>query len=114
MNFSIECCCSRSNRKQHEMSAIKKEEIQSERCLSNTYELVMTPCEVTDDMPETPKPSTGSSNNLPPKRNIYVNFFEDSNTPTTPKTPDVNENMINVPITKGCSVYVNYQHFDFT
>jgi hypothetical protein len=48
------------------------------------------------------------------KRNIYVNFFEDSNTPTTPRTPDVNENVINVPITKGSNIYVNYQHFDFT
>ena len=64
-------------------------------------------------MPETPK-NLLQVDLYEKKRNIYVNFFEDSNTPTTPRTPDVNENMINVPITKGSNIYVNYKHFDFT
>jgi hypothetical protein len=113
MNFAIECCCSRKSTKQHKMKPIKKEEIYAEQCLSDIYELVLTPCETNVDMPETPK-NLLQVDLQEKKRNIYVNFFEDSNTPTTPRTPDVNENVINVPITKGSNIYVNYQHFDFT
>jgi hypothetical protein len=34
--------------------------------------------------------------------------------PLTPKTPDVNENMINLSIPTGSYLYVNYQKYNFT
>ena len=118
MNFAIDCCCSRkTNKTNHEMSELrKKENLQINKNLSDIYELVMTPCET---IPDT------SSNIIKiqqsrKKLDVYVNFFEDMDSsleisgPLTPKTPDINENMINVSIPKGSYLYVNYQKYNFT
>ncbi len=115
MNFAIDCCCSRKpNKSDHEMSERRKQEIiQFNNNLSDIHELVMTPCENVQDMPET------FSNNieLPDTRKkvgVYLNFFEDDETPRTPRTPDINKNTINLSIPKGCEIYVNYEKYNFT
>ncbi len=112
MDFAIKCCCSRKT-KRYEMSELKKHE-QSENRLSDIYELVMTPCDNTQDLPETPVEALGTPSTK--KTCIYLNFFEEPNTPTslTPRTPDVNENMINLVIPRGSNLYVNYEKFNFT
>jgi hypothetical protein len=112
MNFAIDCCCSRkTNKATREMSELRKEDnLKVNKNLSDIYELVMTPCETISDT---------SSNIIKiqqPRKNldVYVNFFEDMDGPLTPKTPDVNENMINLSIPKGSYLYVNYQKYNFT
>lgn len=111
MNFSIDCCCNRKIKKNHEMSNVKKEdEIIFSNNLSDIYELVMTPCDNSPEMPETAYPML----TLPPvvpsskRKNVYINFFED-NTPDTPRTPDANSNTFHVMIPKGSDLYVNYE-----
>ena len=112
MDFAIKCCCSRKT-KRYEMSDLKKNEYSnvSENRLSDIYELVMTPCDNTQDLPETPVEMLGTTSTK--KTGIYVNFFEEPNTPTS-LTPDVNENMINLVIPRGSELYVNYEKFNFT
>ena len=112
MNFAIDCCCSRKiNKSTHEMSELQKEEQNRiNKNLSNIYELVMTPCE---NMPDTFSISQ-SLPNTRKKLDVYVNFFEDIDSPLTPKTPDINENLINLSIPKGSDLYVNYQKYNFT
>lgn len=105
MNFSIDCCCNRKIKKNHEMSNLKKEDsIIFADNLSDIYELVMTPCNNSLEMPET------SVSSVPPphRKNVYVNFFED-NSPNTPRTPDANSNTFHVMIPKGSDLYVNYE-----
>ena len=108
MNFSIDCCCNRKVKKNHEMSNLKKEDsIIFANNLSDIYELVMTPCDNSPEMPET------TENNVsvqPPtkRKNVYINFFED-NSPVTPRTPDANSNTLHVMIPKGSDLYVNYE-----
>ncbi len=111
----MNCCCVRKTKTQCEMLNIRKESPVNNYDLSDIYELVLTPCETSSDMPET------IHNNIPttPKRkNIYVNFFEDDEclTPklSTPKTPDANENTIHVKIPRGSEIYVNYEKHNFT
>ena len=107
MNFAIDCCCNRKTKKNHEMSNLKKEEsIIFANNLSDIYELVMTPCDNSPEMPETEHPSVS----VPPqkKKNVYVNFFEDD-IPLTPRTPDANSNTFHVMIPKGSNLYVNYE-----
>jgi hypothetical protein len=74
--------------------------------LSDIYELVMTPCDNSPEMPET----TQDTVSVPPpnRKNVYVNFFED-NSPNTPRTPDANSNTFHVMIPKGSDLYVNYE-----
>lgn len=104
MNFSIDCCCNRKDKKNHEMSNFKKEEsIIFDNNLSDIYELVMTPC---DNSPEMPETSVSVPNSK--RKNVYVNFFED-NSPDTPRTPDANSNTLHVMIPKGSDLYVNYE-----
>ena len=112
MDFAIKCCCSRKT-KRYEMSDLKKNEYSnvSENRLSDIYELVMTPCDNTQDLPETPVEVLGTPSIK--KTGIYVNFFEEPNTPTS-LTPDVNENMINLVIPRGSELYVNYEKYNFT
>ena len=111
MNFSIDCCCNRKSKKDHEMSALKKEDtILFANNLSDIYELVMTPCDNSPEIPETP-PTIVS---LPPpkRKSVYVNFFEDNNvpdSPVTPRTPDANSNTFNLMIPKGSDLYINYE-----
>ena len=113
MNFAIECCCSRKTNNCREMSERKKQErLELAKNLSDIYELVMTPCENVPDMPETF--SNVEKEPIRKKLGIYVNFVEDMDSPLTPRTPDVNENMINLSIPKGRDVYVNYQKYNFT
>ena len=120
MNFAIDCCCSRkTNKATREMSELRKEDnLKVNKNLSDIYELVMTPCETI--------PDTSSNITKEPKSrkklDVYVNLFEDIDTassleisgPLTPKTPDINENMINVSIPKGSYLYVNYQKYNLT
>lgn len=111
----MNCCCSRKTKSQCEMVNIRKESPVNNYDLSDIYELVMTPCETSSEMPET-IPTTIQ---LTPKRkNVYVNFFEDDEplTPklSTPKTPDANDNTIHVKIPRGSELYVNYQKHNFT
>ena len=118
MNFAIDCCCSRkTNKANHEMSKLIKEDIlKVSENLSDIYELVMTPCET---IPDTSS-NIIKKQHLRKKLDVYVNFFEDTDSPLeisgplTPKTPDINENMINVSIPKGSYLYVNYQKYNFT
>ena len=104
MNFPIDCCCNRKIKKNHEMSNLKKEDsIIFADNLSDIYELVMTPCDNSPEMPE-----NNVSVQPPTKRkNVYINFFED-NSPVTPRTPDANSNTFHVMIPKGSDLYVNY------
>jgi len=93
------------------MSNLKKEdEIIFANNLSDIYELVMTPCDNSPEMPETAHLSVSVP---PPKRkNVYINFFEDNNTPdnpVTPRTPDANSNTFNLMIPKGSDLYINYE-----
>jgi hypothetical protein len=117
MDFAIKCCCSRKI-KRREMSDLKKDDHFdiSENRLSDIYELVMTPCDNTQDLLETPRTPVEKSGTPKKKTDIYVNFFEEPNTPKTltPRTPDVNENMINLVIPRGSELYVNYEKFNFT
>lgn len=109
MNFSIDCCCNRKIKKNHEMSNLKKEDsIDFSHNLSDIYELVMTPCDNSPEMPEI------TQNNIlvqPPtkRKNVYINFFEDNNIPDSPVTPDANSNTFHVMIPKGSDLYVNYE-----
>ena len=111
MNFSIDCCCNRKTKKNHEMSNLKKEElIIFANNLSDIYELVMTPCDNSPEMPETAHPTVS----VPPskRKNVYINFFEDNNvpdSPVTPRTPDANSNTFNLMIPKGSDLYINYE-----
>ena len=125
MNFAIECCCNRKTARKHEMTDLKKRACSDNvNYLSDIYELVMTPCESTTDLPETPPTQCEISKTTPneKKTDIYVNFFEEpvtpntprTLTPITPRTPDVNENMINLTIPRGRNLYVNYEKFNFT
>lgn len=110
MNFSIDCCCNRKTKKNHEMSNLRKEdEIIFANNLTDIYELVMTPCDNSPEM-ETVYPMLTLPPVVPsPKRkNVYINFFED-NSPVTPRTPDANSNTFNVMIPKGSDLYVNYE-----
>ena len=119
MNFAIDCCCSRkTNKTTHEMSEVRKKEIlQINKNLSDIYELVMTPCET---IPDTSSNSIKKKPKSRKKLDVYVNFFEDMDSslemsgPLKPKTPDINENMINVSIPKGSYLYINYQKYDLT
>lgn len=107
MNFSIDCCCNRKNKKNHEMSNLKEESIIFDNNLSDIYELVMTPCD--NNSPEMPETRESTVSVPPPKRkNVYVNFFEDDS-PLTPRTPDANSNTFHVMIPKGSNLYVNYE-----
>jgi hypothetical protein len=89
------------------------------RHLGDIHELVMTPCEKLVDMPpDTPQPTRPFE--LPPRKKIgvYVNFFEEPDSPNTqclssPRTPDVHENMINIEIPRGSELYLNYEKFHF-
>jgi hypothetical protein len=114
MNFSIDCCCNRKNKKSYKMSNLRKEEsIIFADNLSDIYELVMTPCENSPEMPETLYPMLTLPPVVPsPKRkNVYINFFED-NSPVTPRTPDANSNTFHVMIPKNSDLYVNYEKFN--
>ena len=89
------------------MSNLKKEDsIIFADNLSDIYELVMTPCDNSPEMPETIQDSVS----VPPphRKNVYVNFFEDDS-PLTPRTPDANSNTFHVMIPKGSNLYVNYE-----
>jgi len=118
MNFSIDCCCNRKIKKDHEMSEIKKDNVIGCRAdLSDIYELVLTPCDNSPELPET----THNTLTLPPleKKRVYVNFFEDTSTPVpdspiTPRTPDANSNTLHVMIPKGSELYLNYEKVNFT
>ncbi len=104
----------------HAMSVLKRRDQTDSECqhLGDINELVMTPCEKLVDMPETPPPTRPSE--LPPRKKIgvYVNFFEEPDSPNTPRlltprTPDVHQNMINLEIPRGSELYVNYEKFHF-
>jgi len=117
MFFSIDCCCSRKINNCHEMAERKKqEELNLNKNVGNIYELNMTPSENVSDIPEYFL-NLAKINQSPPQRkkiSVYVNFFEDMDmdSPLTPRTPDVNDNMINLSIPKGSKIYVNYQKYD--
>ena len=111
----MNCCCSRKTTKECEMLNIEKEYPVNNYDLSDIYELVMTPCETSSEMPET-MPTTLPINISSSKtKNVYINFFEDDVMPLTPKlsTPDANENTINVKIPRGREIYVNYNKYNF-
>jgi len=107
----MNCCCNRKIKKNHEMSNLKKEdEIIFANNLSDIYELVMTPCDNSPEMPETAHPSVSVP--TPNRKNVYINFFEDNNepdNPVTPRTPDANANTFNLMIPKGSDLYINYE-----
>ena len=113
MNFSIDCCCNRKNKKHREMLELKKDNIvHSAADLSDIYELVLTPCDNSPEMSEV----TQNTLTLPPleRKRVYVNFFEDTGTPVpdspiTPRTPDANSNTFHLMIPKGCELYLNYE-----
>lgn len=113
MSFSIDCCCNRKTTKRREMSELKKDDnVNYADGLSDIYELVLTPCDNSPQMPEV----TQNTLTLPPleKRRVYVNFFEDTgvpipDSPITPRTPDANLNTLNLMIPKGSELYVNYE-----
>jgi len=111
MNFSIDCCCNRKIKKNHEMSNLKKEDSTDfTHNLSDIYELVMTPCDNSPEMPETTQNSVSVQSVK--RKNVYINFFEDNNipdSPVTPRTPDANSNTFHVMIPKGSDLYVNYE-----
>jgi hypothetical protein len=90
------------------MSNLRKEDdIIFANNLSDIYQLVMTPCDNSPEMPET------TQNNVPPtkRKNVYINIFEDSNVPDSPVTPDANSNTFHVMIPKNSDLYVNYEKF---
>lgn len=110
MNFSIDCCCNRKSKKNYEMLNLKKEAKIIADNLSDIYELVMTPCDNSPEMPETIDSTVSVS--LPKRKNVYINFFEDNNvpdSPVTPRTPDANSNTFHVMIPKYSDLYVNYE-----
>ncbi len=123
MNWALECCCHRKSRMHREMAAFQSDDAQpdssSDRRLSDVYELVMTPCETSVDLPDTP-PSPPNAR-LAKRKDVYVNFFSEPTSPSgattpillTPRTPDVHETVIHLEIPKGSEVYVNYEPFHF-
>ena len=92
--------------------------VNNQHNLNDIYELVMTPCETSSDMPEQLSKTLPISIPVPKRKNVYVNFFEDDTPSTpelsTPRTPDANENTIHIKIPRGSDLYVNYQKHNFT
>jgi hypothetical protein len=109
----MNCCCSRKTTDQVELQKIRKEYAINNHDLSDIYELVMTPCETSSEMPEN-MPTTLPINTPPNKKNVYINLFEDEQ-PLTPKfsTSDTNDNMIHVKIPRGSELYVNYNKYNY-
>jgi len=109
------CCCNRKNNNTEMINIMRDNQKESLSSLSNIYELVMTPSDNEDFLPET-QPSIQKTTVVSPKKsNVYVHFFE-LDTPTTPTTPvafqELYGNMIHVQIPKNTDLYINYEKYN--
>jgi hypothetical protein len=89
------CCCKRKPNNNFQMLNLQRNAHSETKDLSNIYDLILSPCDNTDLIPETPPKQIIT----PRKSNIYINFFEendfecitplfDCNIPSTPTTPN--------------------------
>jgi hypothetical protein len=116
----MNCCCKRKNNSS-EMVDIHRENIITsyDDRLSNIYELVMSPCDNDNFLPETPPSIQKTIINNSKKTNVYVNFFENDythpTTPISPKTPILIQEdcgTIHVKIPRDSELYINYEKFN--
>jgi hypothetical protein len=119
------CCCKRKPNGNFQMLNTQRNVHNETKFLSDIYDHILSPCDNTDIIPETPPKQI-----MKPRRksNVYVNFFEQNDfeciTPTfeciTPtydcSTPrmyqDTHGNMIHIKIPKNSDLYVNYEKFN--
>ena len=87
------CCYKRKPNNNFQMLNLQRNAHSETKNLSNIYDLILSPCDNTDLIPETPPKQIIT----PRKSNIYINFFEendsecntplfDCNMPSTPTT----------------------------
>lgn len=119
------CCCKRKPNNNFQMLNLQRNAHSEIKNLSNIYDLILSPCDNTEFIPETPPKQIIT----PRKSNIYINFFEendfecitplfDCNMPSTPTTPNTSStpstptsiNYYTRPITPSIPINYNRRH----
>ena len=108
----MNCCCVRKASHNTEMNRMTRALVpdESPRWDDGVINLVMSPCERTDDFDSVvirPTPSTPSAR----KPNVFINLFlsGDSECSSPTMYQDTNEQMLHVRIPANADVYLNYE-----